>query len=107
MNKNTNFRKAVAILVLFLALSGVHLYISARNISLKYRATDLKIKLAELNSLARTLGSQMSQGEDLGYIEKAAKTKLGMIYPDNITYIVMDARGRRSSTGTAESQERN
>jgi cell division protein FtsB len=107
VNKNTNFRKAVAILVLFLALAGVHLYISAKNIGLKYRATDLKIKLAELSSLSRTLGSRMSQGEDLGYIEKTAKTKLGMIYPDNVTYIVTDAKGRRSSTGTAESPARN
>ena len=107
MNKNSNFRKAVAILVLFLALSGVHLYISARNIGLKYRATDLKIKLAEMNSLSRTLGSQMSQGEDLAYIEKTAKAKLGMVYPENVTYIVMDARGRLSSQGTAEGQERN
>jgi cell division protein FtsB len=107
VNKNSNFRKAVAVLVLFLALAGVHLYVSARNIGLKYQITDLKIKLAELNSLSRTLGSRLSQGEDLGYIEKAAKTRLGMVYPEDITYIVMDARGRRSSRGTAESQARN
>ena len=107
MNKNTNFRKAVAILVLFLVLAGIHLFISAQNIGLKYKITDLKIKLAELSSLSRTLGSQMSQGEDLGYVEKTAKTKLGMIYPENITYIVMDAKGRKSSSGTAETQARN
>lgn len=107
MNKNSNFRKAVAILALFLALAGIHLYISARNIGLKYKITDLKIKLAELSSLSRTLGSQMSQGEDLGYIEKTAKTQLGMIYPEDITYIVMSAKGRRSSSGSAESRARN
>lgn len=107
MNKNSNFRKAVAILVLFLALAGLHLFIYAKNIGLKYRVTDLKIKLAELNSLSRTLGSQLSQEEDLNYVEKIAKTKLGMIYPENITYIVMSASGRRSSTVTAESPVRN
>jgi cell division protein FtsB len=107
MNKNSNFRKAVAILVLFVILAGIHLFISAQNIGLKYKITDLKIKLAELNSLSRTLGSRMSQGEDLSYIEKTAKTKLGMYYPDDITYIVMSAKGRKSSSGTAESQARN
>ena len=107
MNKNSNFRKAVAILVLFLVLAGIHLFISAKNIGEKYKITDLKIKLAELSSQSRTLGSQMSQEEDLSYIEKTAKTKLGMIYPENITYIVMDAKGRRSSKGTAETQARN
>jgi cell division protein FtsB len=107
MNKSTYFRKAVAILVLFVILAGIHLFISAQNIGLKYKITDLKIKLAELNSLSRTLGSRMSQGEDLGYIEKTAKGKLGMIYPENITYIVMSAKGRKSSSGTAESPARN
>jgi cell division protein FtsB len=107
VNKNSNFRKAVAVLALFLALAGVHLFIYAKNIGLKYKITDLKIKLAELNSLSRQLGSRLSQEEDLDHVEKYAKTKLGMVYPDNITYIVMSASGRRSSTVTAESRARN
>jgi cell division protein FtsB len=107
VNKNSNFRKAVAILVLFLTLAGIHLFIAARNMALTYRRSDLKIKLAELNSLSRQLGSQMSQEEDLDQVEKYAKTNLGMIYPDNVTYIVMSATGQRSSTLTAESQARN
>jgi len=107
VNKKNNFRKAVAILVLFLALAGVHLFIYAKNIGLKYRITDLKIKLAELNSLSRQLGSQMSQEEDLGRVEEYAKGKLGMVYPENVTYIVLSGSGRQSSTATAEAPARN
>ncbi len=106
MNKKNNFRKAVAVLVLFLTLAGVHLFISAKNIGLKYRITDLKIKLAELNSLSRQLGSQMSREEDLGRVETYAKAKLGMVYPENITYIVVSGSGRRSSISSAEAQSK-
>ncbi len=107
MNKKNNFRKAVAILVLFLTLAGVHLYISAKNIGLKYRITDLKIKLAELTSLSRQLGSQLSREEDLDKVEQYAKTKLGMIYPENITYIAASGPGRPSSAATAEARAKN
>lgn len=104
MNKKNHFRKAVAILALFLALAGVHLFIYAQNIGLKYRITDLKIKLAELNSLARQLGSQMSREEDLDRVETHAKTRLGMVYPEEITYIVLSGPGRQSSPATAEAR---
>ncbi len=104
MNKKNNFRKAVAILVLFLTLAGVHLFISAKNIGLKYRITDLKIKLAELNSLSRQLGSQMSREEDLDRVEQYAKAKLGMFYPEDVTYIVLSGSGRRSSVATGEAR---
>ena len=107
MNKKNNFRKAVAILVLFLTLAGVHLFIYAKNIGLKYRITDLKIKLAELNSLSRQLDSQLSQEEDLGEVEQYARNKLGMVYPETITYIVENGTGRPSSPATAEARAQN
>ena len=107
MNKSVNFRKAVLILVVFLALSGIHLFIFARNIGLKYQINDLKIKLGELNSRTKALGGQAARQEDLAYVEKTAKGKLGMIYPENINYIVMSASGRAASKLRAENQERN
>jgi cell division protein FtsB len=88
MNKNVNFRKAVTILALFLTLAGIHLFIYAQNISLKYQITDLKIKLNELDSTTAALGSRAAREEDLAFIEKTAKGRLGMIYPEDIIYIV-------------------
>jgi cell division protein FtsB len=83
-----NFRRSVFILVVFSLLAGLHLFIFAQNISLKYRITDLKVKLAELSSRNRQLASQVARAENLGQIEKSAREKLGMIYPENVIYIV-------------------
>ena len=107
MNKNNNFRKAVAVLALFLALAGAHLYMYAQNMALTYQITDLKIKRGELNSLARMLGSQAAREEDLAYIEKTAKTKLGMIYPSDVIYIVTSAPGPTGPAAADGSQARN
>lgn len=83
-----NFRKAVFILTVFLVLAGIHLFIYTQNIGLKYRVTDLKVRLSELNSGNRQLESQVIEEENLAYVEKVAKEKLGMIYPEKIIYIL-------------------
>jgi cell division protein FtsB len=82
------FRRAVFILIVIVALAGIHLYIYTQNIGLKYRITDLKIKLGELRSKNRKLGSQVAKKESLVYIEKTAKEKLNMIYPEKVNYIL-------------------
>lgn len=81
------FRRAVFILLIFVGLAGIHLYIYTQNINLKYRVTDLKIKLSALQNRNRQLGSQVSAKEDLGHIEKLARKKLEMIYPEKINYV--------------------
>jgi cell division protein FtsL len=82
------FRNAILILVTIVALAGIHLYINTQNIDLKYKVTDLKIRLAEIRSYNRQLGSQVAKNEKLSYIEKVAKEKLGMVYPKKINYIL-------------------
>lgn len=82
------FRQAVLILVIFLILAGIHLFIYTQNIDLKYKATDLKTKLNELRSTNRLIGSQVAKKENLSYIEKIAKEKLDMIYPEKVNYIL-------------------
>jgi cell division protein FtsB len=83
-----NFRLATSILVFFLLLAGAHLYIYTQNISLKYQLTDLKVRLGELQSANRQLGGQIARGENLAFVEQYATRKLGMIYPEQIIYIV-------------------
>ncbi len=83
-----NFRVAVTVLVVFVILAGTHLFIYAQNINLKYKLTDSKIKISELNSANRILGSQVARAENLPQVEKIARGKLGMVYPENINYIV-------------------
>jgi len=83
-----NFRKAVTVLLVFLLLAGVHLFIYAKNVSLKYQLTDLKIQLAELNSRNRDLSVKLARAENLPVIEKAAREKLGMAYPVKMNYLI-------------------
>lgn len=83
-----NFRKWLSLIVFFLVFSAVHLSIFVQNISLTYRLTEGKIKLSELNSRNRLLGGSVAREENLVFIEKTAKEKLGMVYPENIKYII-------------------
>jgi cell division protein FtsL len=81
------FRQAILVLIVFVALAGIHLYINTQNIGLKYRVTDLKIKLSEIRSKNRLVISQVAGKEDLSRIEKYARENLKMTYPDKINYI--------------------
>jgi len=83
------FKRAVFILLIFVLLAGIHLFIYTQNIDLKYRITDLKIRLQEIRSENRRLASQVAKKENLPYIEKIAKEKLNMIYPEKINYVLI------------------
>ena len=85
----SGFRKAVFTLVLFVILSGIHLFIYTQNMNIKYRVTDLKIKLSEIRSKTRLLGSKVAKKEQLSYIEEFAKEKLNMAYPKTMNYILI------------------
>lgn len=96
------FRRAVFILIIFVILAGIHLFIYTQNIDLKYKTTDLKIKLSEIKSKNRELISQVAKKENLAFIEKMAKEKLGMIYPEKINYILIP----RQSSGKFSKEAR-
>jgi cell division protein FtsL len=81
------FRSAVFILAIFVLLSVIHLFINTQNIDLKYKVTDLKIKLSDLKNKNRALGIQVAEKENLALIEKYAREKLKMIYPEEINYV--------------------
>jgi cell division protein FtsB len=82
------FKRAVLILIIFVALAGIHLYIYTQNIDIKYRVTDLKTKLTRIRTRNRQLGITVAKKENLSYIENVAKNKLGMIYPEKINYVL-------------------
>jgi cell division protein FtsB len=83
-----NFRRATFILVVFLTLAGAHLWVYVQNVGLKYEITDLKIKRAEANSQKRQLAALVAAQENLSSVEKLAREKLGMIYPEKIIYLI-------------------
>ena len=83
-----NFRKYLFVIIFFLVLAGVHLFFYARNITFQYQLTGIKVRLAELTSQNRELGGLAAKAEDLAYVEKTAREKLGMIYPAQVIYIL-------------------
>ncbi len=95
------FRRAVFILSIFVVLAGIHLYIYTQNIGLKYRVTDLKVKLSEIVSQNRSLTGRVAEKENLDYIEKYAREKLNMVYPEGITYIVPSRSSPEKGSGEA------
>lgn len=95
------FRRAVLILIIFVVLAGIHLYIYTQNIGLKYRVTDLKIKLSKIVSKNRSMISQAAKKENLHYIEKIAREKLNMVYPKEVNYILRSRSGAAASSREA------
>ena len=92
------FRLAVFILAVLVVFAGVHLFFYTQNIGIKYRATDAKIKLQDLKSNNRALESQLAAQENLWSIEKTAKEKLKMFYPEQINYILPSEQGSKEAT---------
>ena len=83
-----NFRRAVFLLVVFFMLAGAHLLIIAQNINLKYQLTDIKVRMGEITSQNRLLGSSVSREENLAIVESKARSSLGMLFPEKVFYIV-------------------
>ncbi|OGB87089.1 hypothetical protein A3H38_02025 [candidate division WOR-1 bacterium RIFCSPLOWO2_02_FULL_46_20] len=88
MKKDIKFRRAVLVIVVLVALAGIHLFINTQNISLKYKLTDLKTEYSKIHSRNQELGSQVAEKEDLHRIEQAAREKLNMAYPDQVNYVL-------------------
>jgi cell division protein FtsB len=84
-----NFRRAVLILAIFVGLAGLHLYITTQNIGLKYEVDELNQKLSELRSQNRSLGSLVAKKENLPLIERTARGKLQMVYPEKMNYVLV------------------
>lgn len=87
------FRQAIFILIILLFLAIIHLFIYTQNITLKFKITDLKIKFSQIRSKNRSLASEVARKENLKEIEKIAKERLGMIYPEKIIYLLPSKEG--------------
>ncbi|KAF0133424.1 MAG: hypothetical protein FD145_1287 [Candidatus Saganbacteria bacterium] len=77
-------------LVLVLAL--VHLFIVTSSVGLKYNAASLKIKYGKLYAESRRLNYFVAKKENLSRIDSMAVSKLGMVYPEKIDYIVIGTK---------------
>ncbi|OGC35448.1 hypothetical protein A2311_04590 [candidate division WOR-1 bacterium RIFOXYB2_FULL_48_7] len=89
----------ILVIACVIVVAGTHLYFYNININLKYRITELKMQLADLNNQVRSLGGTAAQVENLAYVEKQAKSNLAMIYPEQMHYII------NGKLATSHSQE--
>ncbi|MBI5699807.1 hypothetical protein HZC35_05885 [Candidatus Saganbacteria bacterium] len=75
-----------ALVVVLLAF--IHLFFFAQSVSLKYELTDLKMKFMEIYQKNRYTQSVLAGRESLELLDGSAQ-KLGMVYPEDINYIVL------------------
>jgi len=87
--------RAFVILIIFVLLSAVHLAIYTNSIKTGYEIDELKRKLESLRPENRYLNYLVAKEEALPRIEKLAKGKLNMEYPEKMNYII-------TSTGESE-----
>lgn len=78
-------------LVIFLMLALVHLAIYTGSIKTSYEIDGIKKELDQIRSDNRYLNYLVAREEALPRIEKIAKGKLNMVYPEKMNYIVISS----------------
>jgi cell division protein FtsL len=78
-----------AILIVFVLLSVVHLAIYTSSIKTGYEIDEVKSKLEKIRTENRYLNYLVAKEEALPRIEKVAKQKLKMVYPEKMNYIII------------------
>ncbi|HTY13828.1 MAG TPA: hypothetical protein VMD02_06545 [Candidatus Omnitrophota bacterium] len=73
-------------IVILLALT--HLFIFTGSVGLKYDSAKLKIEFDKDYQENRMLRYLESKGESLGHVEQVSASKLGMVYPEKVEYIL-------------------
>lgn len=84
--------RAFAILIVFVALSAVHLTIMTGSLKISYEIDTLKRTFELLRSDKRYLNYLVAREEALPRIEQAAKGKLNMVYPEQMNYIIVSTK---------------
>ncbi len=85
-------RRYLVLIIIILALALTHLYIFTSSIGLKYNVAKLKIEHQKLYSENRRLNYLIARGESLPKIDEIASSKLSMVYPEKINYIVIGSK---------------
>lgn len=76
--------------VIILAL--VHLFIFTGSIGINYDLVKKKMAFQELHQENRRLNCLLARAESLEKVEKIATTKLDMLYPENMNYIIISSK---------------
>jgi len=82
----------IILITIVLVLALVHLFIFTGSIGLNYDLVKKKVAFQKLHQENRRLNYLLARGESLDKVENLAKTKLGMIYPESINYIIISSK---------------
>jgi len=83
--------RAFTVLLVILFLSLIHLSIYTNSIKVGYEIDGLKKKWDSLRNDTRYLNYLVAKDEALPKIDSIAKSKLNMIYPEKMNYIVINS----------------
>jgi len=89
--------KPFAILMVFVLLCAVHLTISTSSMNTSYEIDELKQKFEKVRSENRYLNYLVAKEESLPRIEKLAKGKLNMVYPEKVNYMIVSTSESKGS----------
>jgi len=89
--------KPFAILTVFVLLCAVHLSIYTSSIKTGYEIDELKQKFEKVRSENRYLNYLAAKEESLPRIEKLAKGKLNMVYPEKVNYMIVSTSESKGS----------
>jgi cell division protein FtsL len=78
---------AVFILIFLVTLAAIHLAIFTKSMEIKYQIEELKQTFNQLHSKNQSLAVEVSKNSAPGRIEKIAREKLNMFYPETIKYL--------------------
>lgn len=82
------YNRLVIMVLAAITLAMVHLYIQNKSIGLNYEYARTKVAFQQLYDQNRDYNNMVGQRSSLERVEKIAKEKIGMEYPENIRYVV-------------------
>ena len=85
-------RSYVFLIIIVVILALVHLFIFTGSIGLNYDLVKKKEAFKKFYQENRRLNYLLARGESLDKVEQIATTKLEMIYPESVNYIIESSK---------------
>jgi len=82
----------IVLISIVVVLALAHLFIFTGSIGVKYDLTRKKVEFQKLYQENRVLNYLLAKGQSLGHIEELAKSKLSMVYPEKVDYVIVSSK---------------
>ena len=82
----------IVLISIVIVLALTHLFIFTGSIGIKYDLARQKVEFQKIYQENRVLNYLLAKGQSLGHIEELAKSKLSMVYPEKVDYIIVSSK---------------